>query len=263
MPMRHWDALTVPEISAAEEDAIAILPLGATEQHGPHLPTGTDRMIVDAVIVRAAARFSDGPEIMILPTLPVGLSPEHQRFPGTLTATAETLLRLWTEIGASVARAGFRKIVLVNAHGGQSALAGLVAQNLRSTHKMIAVPFHAYRPWRQSEMFDAAEHHHGIHGGAIETSVMLALDPNLVRRNRAERFTSSSAAIARDHPALAPDGRLAFAWEAQDLHPSGAIGDATDADAQRGAALLDIAADALVKLIRDLDALPLGTIGVD
>jgi creatinine amidohydrolase len=136
---RHWQDLTTADFESLDAGRlIAVLPLGAIEQHGPHLPLSTDRAIADGVLARVIDLLPDEVPAVILPTQPVGLSIEHGAFPGTLTASPGTLLNLWTEIGASVARAGVRKLVLFNSHGGQSKLAGLVAQQLRSEHGLLA-----------------------------------------------------------------------------------------------------------------------------
>ena len=244
-PTRYWEELTTTGLAALDTGrVIAVLPLGAIEQHGPHLPLSTDRAIADGVLARVVELLPDAVPALILPTQPVGLSTEHGAFPGTLTAGPGTLLNLWTEIGASVARAGIRKVVLFNSHGGQSKLAGLVAQQLRSQHGLLAVDHNCYRIWRDSPLFSEAERRDGIHGGGIETSIMLALDPGNVRLEAARSFEAAAAGRA-----------VPFAWEIQDLNPAGALGDASDADGERGRALIDAAARQFVDLLVEIDRL--------
>jgi len=244
-PVRHWQDMTTADFTAAEAGRlIAVLPLGAIEQHGPHLPLSTDRAIADGVLARVLELLPDELPAVILPTQPVGLSTEHGAFPGTLTASPATLLNLWTEIGASVARAGVRKLVLFNSHGGQSKLAGLAAQQLRSAHGLLVVDYNCYRIWRDSPLFGVEERREGIHGGGIETSIMLALDPGKVRAEAAKKFESRAAR-----------GAVPFAWEIQDLNPAGALGDAADADRERGRALIDAAARQFVELLVEIDGL--------
>lgn len=252
---RCWETLTWQDFAALDTSrCVAVLPFGAVEQHGPHLPTGTDRVIVDAVVADALARLPDDVPALLMPTQAIGLSIEHARYPGTLTGRPGTLLALWTEIGAGVARAGLRKLVLVNSHGGNSGLIGLVAQTLRCDHGLMAVPHHCYRLWRNDPAFDDEERRHGIHGGGIETSVMLAAAPEAVRMDRAAHFRPASTRLEQDTRHLAPEGRVAYAWEMQDLHPAGAAGNAAAADAARGRALIAAAGEELAALVGEVSA---------
>jgi len=261
MTVQFLHDLTWPEVAGLDPGStIAVLPLGATEQHGPHLPLITDRALVDAVIERAIEFTPEGPTILVLPTQPVGLSIEHAAFAGTLTASAETLLRLWTEIGACIARVGIRKLVLLNGHGGQSHLVGLVAQQLRSHHDMIVAPHHCYRVWRENERLSADERLHGIHAGAVETALMRAIRPDLVRDDRVADFPTLSRDIEATLPALAPDGRIAFAWDMDDLNPDGAAGDARRGEASIGESLLFASAQAFAATLADLVKLDPNTI---
>jgi len=123
------------------ERIVAILPVAAIEQHGPHLPLGVDAIINEGIVRAAMPLMPDS--VLVLPTMEIGKSNEHQAFPGTLTLSAETLIRLWTEIGDSVARAGVRKLLIFNSHGGQTGLPEVVATDLRARLGMIvgwAVP---------------------------------------------------------------------------------------------------------------------------
>lgn len=248
LPGRFWQDWTTADFAAADAAAlIAVLPVGAVEQHGPHLPLGTDAMIADAVIAALVARLPDDLPVVILPTLPVGKSNEHQDFPGTLTLSAETLIRLWTEVGESVARAGVRKLVLLNTHGGQPEIMAIVAQDLRTRLGMLVVRVNRSDFGLPDGLFPV-ERSGDIHAGAVETSLMLAIAPGLVREaeRRDFRLTEGPGRWLR------PTGRPAYAWQAQDLNPAGAMGDATDADAARGGSVIGHAADGLLALLREL-----------
>jgi len=250
---RYWQDLTTADFAALDPArTVAIFPIGATEQHGPHLPLATDAAINTGIIARAVERMPVDTAALVLPLLPVGLSPEHRDFPGTLTLSPETLLRTVVEIGESVARAGLRKLVLFNSHGGQPAILDLAAQQLRTNDGMIAVVVHSWRLMTPAEFFPPAEQEAGIHAGANETSLLLHLHPELVRRDRIADFPSSARIVERDHPELASGGRFRFAWQTQDLNPSGAVGDARLGTAEAGRALVDQAARALVALVEDL-----------
>ena len=262
LPPRDWSAIRWPEIeSAAPTRWIAVLPLAATEQHGPHLPLSTDVTIAEAYLARVRELLPAELPATLLPVQPVGLSTEHLSFPGTLTLSAETALKLWTEIGDSVARAGVRKLVMVTSHGGNSAAMSLVAQELRARHKMLVVTTGWARFGTPDGLFAADELRHGIHGGAVETSIMLAHAPHLVRTEAIADFRPASIAMEQDFRVLSAQRPAPFAWAAQDLHPSGAIGDATAATADKGRQLLDHGARAFCELLADVDRFDLAALG--
>lgn len=241
---RSWQDLTTEDVAALDPArAVAVLPLGAIEQHGPHLPLSTDALICDAIIVAAVAALPEDAPVHALPMLPVGLSVEHGDFPGTLSLSAETMLAQICEIGASVAAAGIRKFVLVNCHGGQPQILDLAAQRLRIEHGLLAVKINAYRFFRDPDVFPGDEIRHGIHGGAIETSIMLHLRPDLVRKDRIADFATRSRDC--EGAALSPFGAASYAWQAGDLSDTGAAGNAALADAGKGATLFGAGVDAL------------------
>ena len=257
-PRRFWQDMSTQEF--AELDAarvIAVLPVGAIEQHGPHLPVATDACINQGVLARALEQMPDDLPVTVLPMLPVGKSNEHIAFPGTLTLSAETLIRVWTEVGECVARAGIRKLVLFNSHGGQPQIMDIVARDLRVRHAMLVVAWSWYASGLPAGLFDEAEVRHGIHAGAIETSMMLHLRPDLVRMDLAADFPPLMRELAGDYRHLSPTGAGRLAWMAQDLHPSGACGDASAADADRGRVLVEHAAQTLIALLREIDRYPL------
>ena len=252
MPARAWLDLTTDDCrDGALRGAVAVLPVAAVEQHGPHLPLGTDTLIAQGYLDRAAALIPDGLDVLLLPVQAVGKSDEHAGFPGTLTLTAETALRAWTEIGASVARAGCTRLVIVSAHGGNSAVIDLVAGALRGLG-LVAVTTSWSRLGVPDGLFPEDEIRHGIHAGGIETALMLALRPDLVRLDRAADFAPRTVAMVREFAWLRAGRPAAFAWRAEDLHPSGAIGDATLGTAEAGHRLLDHGARAFAALLAEV-----------
>ena len=263
LPRRFWQDMTTREFTALESArVIALLPVGAIEQHGPHLPVAVDACINAGIVARALELLPADLPVTVLPMLPVGKSDEHLAFPGTLTLAAETLARLWTEIGESVARAGVRKLVLFNSHGGQPQVMEIVARDLRVRLGMIVVAYSWYAAGVPAGLFPDDEVRHGIHAGAIATSMMLHLRPDLVQMDQAADFAPLTRQMVADgYRLLSPTGPATLAWQAQDLHPSGAAGDARDADAERGRALLDHAARALVDLLREVDRFPSDGLG--
>lgn len=256
MPARSWLDLTTEDFSAGGREGrlgrrIAVLPVAAIEQHGPHLPLGTDAIIADGYLQAACALVPDDLDVLTLPVQAIGKSDEHDAFPGTLTLTAETALRAWTEIGVSVKRAGCERLVIVSSHGGNSPVIDLVAGQLRNLG-MVAVTTSWSRLGYPNGLFPPDEIRHGIHAGGIETALMLALRPDLVRTSRIDGFTPRSLAMERDFAVLRAGRPAGFAWKAGDLHPSGAIGDARLGTAQAGRALLDHGAKTFVALLRDV-----------
>ena len=187
------------------------------------------------------------------PIQPVGISTEHIDYPGTLTLPTEVALRTWMQLGESVARAGLRKLVMVTSHGGNSAAMSLVAQDLRAHHGLLAVTTSWSRFGAPEGLFPAEELRHGIHGGAVETSIMLARYPEQVRQQAISDFRASSIAMENQYRWLSAHRPVPFAWQAQDLHPSGAVGDATQASAEKGERLIEHGARAFCELLADVD----------
>jgi creatinine amidohydrolase len=238
---------------ATTERWIAVLPLAATEQHGPHLPLGVDSFIAEAYLTRAREMLPDDLPVTFLPTQRIGVSTEHVGYAGTLTLSAQTAIAAWTELGDSVARAGLRKLVLVTSHGGNVAAMELVARDLRARRRMLAVTVGWHRFGYPDGVFSGEEKKHGIHAGDIETSLMLAAKPNTVRMEKAERATPQTIAMAQEFKWLGAYRPAGFAWMTQDLNPTGAIGDATLAKADKGEAALAQGAKAFVELLREID----------
>ena len=259
LPRRFWQDMTTAEFARLDrERVIALLPVGAIEQHGPPLPVCVDACLNQGIVASALELLPDDLPVTVLPMLPIGKSDEHLAFPGTLTLSAETVIRLWTEVGDGVARAGVRKLVLFNSHGGQVALMDIVARELRIRHGMLVMAWSWFAAGTPAGLFPEPEVRFGIHAGAIETSMMLYLRPDLVQMAAAGSFPPLMAEMAQDgYRRLCAVGAGRMGWQAQDLHPSGACGDATDADAERGRVLVEHAAKALAELLEEVDRFPL------
>jgi creatinine amidohydrolase len=255
-----WDLTTQDFADLDPERVVAILPVGAVEQHGPHLPVRVDAAINAGIVARAVELMPSDCMALVLPMMPFGKSDEHLAFPGTLTLSYETLGRVWYELGESVHRAGIRKILFLNSHGGQPQLLEIVCRDLRVKLGTFAVTAMWPRLIDMNELFDAGENRHGIHGGQSETSVMLHLYPDLVEMNRAENFVPLSVQIERESEMLSPEGAASFGWQAQDLHPKGACGDATKATADLGSITVERAAARLLVLIEEISRYPLSRV---
>jgi len=245
-----WLSLTTQEFSRAR---IAVLPVAAVEQHGPHLPVGTDTYIAEAYLARVRAVLPQDLPVVFLPVQQVGASDEHLAFRGTLTLSPQTALATFIEIGESVHRARINKLIIINSHGGNIALIDLAARQLRVHHGMLAVHTSWGRFGYPDGLFGEAEHTHGIHGGDIETSIMLAAYPDLVRRDKTANFAPATIAMERDHKHLRADFPVGFGWMTQDLNASGAMGDASLATAEKGEAALAHGARAFIELLGDVE----------
>jgi creatinine amidohydrolase len=219
------------------------------------------------VVAAALAHLAPEIKVYFLPTQTVGLSPEHARFPGTLTLKAETILRLWTDIAESVAAAGIRKLLLFNSHGGQVSVMDLVARDLRARFDMLVysaswfnLPLLDANGQDLSTLFSADEHRFGIHGGDMETSMMLALAPAHVDMTQAQNFSSTSQDRAQRFDILGNGKSAKLGWQMQDYNPAGAVGNAASATAEKGRAVVDAAGRSLARLLAEFEQLPLSTL---
>ncbi|MEM1037902.1 MAG: creatininase family protein [Pseudomonadota bacterium] len=254
-------AVRMPDVDAlagsvVSDSTMVVVPLGATEQHGPHLPLETDTLIADGVCDRllvAVNKNSDQQDVRILPAEPVGYSPEHMDFPGSQTLAFAEAIERWIEIGAACANHGVRRIVFMNAHGGNVPIVQIVCQELRVRHAMLAVATKWDRFVKGSGVVSAREEAFGIHGGDIETSVMLTLAPQRVDMNAAKDFPNLQEALVLDHTHLRAYGPHAFGWKMQDLNRLGVTGHSGHASAQKGEALLTSAVDGLTALLDDVE----------
>ena len=210
-------------------------------------------MIAQAYLARVRELLPDAAPVTFLPLQPVGISTEHLDYPGTLTLPTEVALKSWLSLGESVARAGLKKLVMVTSHGGNSAAMSLVAQDLRASCGLLVVTTGWSRLSGAEGLFSAQEVGHGIHGGAAETSIMLARYRQHVRVEAIADFRSSAIAMAKDFRWLSTQRPAPFAWQTQDLHPSGAVGDAREASAEKGERLIDQGARAFCELLADVD----------
>jgi creatinine amidohydrolase len=254
----YWQDLTTTDFGRVDpERTLALLPVAAVEQHGPHLPLSTDALINDGIVRAALERLAADITLLVLPAQNIGLSPEHTSFAGTLSVRDSSLLDVWTDLGRSVARAGLRKVVVFNTHGGQKALVDLLAVRLRSELGMLVVRATYFAFGALPGLFDPAEVVHDIHGGEVETSLLLALRPDLVRTAALADFKGLPHELASRHKLLGAEKPVGIGWRAEDLNPAGACGNAARADGRRGAQHLSYLADRLASLVGEVAATPL------
>jgi creatinine amidohydrolase len=256
--LEYWvDMTTLDFASIDAERDVALMPVAAIEQHGPHLPVSVDADINRGVVEAAARHLGDGPRVVALPMISIGKSNEHMAFRGTLTVSAETLLRYWLDVAESVLRSGFRKIVVLNSHGGQPQLVDILVRELRVRQGMLAVSASTYGFGVPDDLFTQEELNYGIHAGAVETSMMMELRPEQVRHDHLADFSSTGPSIERDYDELKLEGSVGIGWMTQDINPAGAIGNAADANAEHGALSIDHAGRGLARLLADVSRYPL------
>ena len=245
----------------ATSRAIAILPLGAHEYHGPHLPLETDTIIAMAVAARLRQALPETLNVIFLEAEPVGYSPEHLDRPGTKSLPFGKAVERWLGIAEDLASRSIRKLVLLNAHGGNAPLMTIVATEARIRFGMLCVATGWTRFGVPEGAITAENKALDIHGGDIETSVMLAVAPERVDMAMARDFPSRQATLAKDFRHLRAYGPHAFGWKMRDLNPDGAAGNAAAATAERGEVLIGHAVSGLVELVDDVDRFDLALLG--
>ncbi|MGB7563642.1 MAG: creatininase family protein [Prochlorococcaceae cyanobacterium] len=241
-----------PEVqaAAARPGSTVLWPFGALEQHGPHLPLGTDAVFAERIAGAVLERLDPDLPIWQLPLSPFGFSPEHRDFPGTVSLGAELMIQLVVEVGADLARTGFERVVLFNGHGGQIGLLQAAARQLRAEHPELAVlPCFLWSgPAGISAQLPEPEHSEGLHAGLAETSLMLHLAPELVGP---ERPRDGQLAIPPP-TGWSLEGAVPDAWLTGDLSSSGVVGDATNASDQLGSSLNRALVDGWSQLLANL-----------
>ncbi len=269
LPSRHWADLSARDFAQLQASGqagqvVAVLPVAAIEQHGPHLPLHVDATLLQGVIDAALPLLPADLPALFLPPQNLGLSTEHLAYPGTLTLSPATLLALWTELGECVVRAGIKKLLLFNGHGGNVAPMDIVARELRQRCGLIVYSaswFSLPVADAVSALFSAEEHRFGIHGGEIETSMMLHLAPHTVRMEHAQAWRSTSQDRAERYAILGNGKSAKLGWAIEDYQPAGAVGNAAAATAERGRAMVEAVGQALAQLLVEIHALPLTTVG--
>ena len=256
---KYWCQLTTLDFKTIDPmRAVAVLPLAATEQHGPHLPMSVDTDIVDAVVKESLKSLTPQAPILIMPTQTIGLSTEHTAFAGTLSLSAQTMLQIGAELGESVAKAGIRKLLLFNSHGGNVGLMDLIARDLRGKHGLLVFSTSWYQlPLDENVWsdFGAHERRFGVHAGDIETSLMLHIAPDRVRMKEAAHFHSTSEKRAAKYQILGDGKSAKLGWHIQDYNSCGAVGGANAATPEKGEKILKAAGHKLSQLFEELVAI--------
>lgn len=254
MPVCQWSDLPASAFAdGALGDHVAVLPLGAIEQHGPHLPLSTDSTIAAGMIEAVARALPEDARVIMLPLQAITLSVEHTNSAGTLSLAREHAVRLIVEIARGVARAGLRKLVIINAHGGNVGVMVDASHAVRAELGMLCVATNWMRLGLPDGLIAASERGLDIHGGQLETAIMLALRPDLVAMDEAQAFPSLQGALAERFELLRAHGTIGFGWMGNDLNPAGVVGDAGAAQARDGQAIIAHQAAQMVKLLGEVE----------
>jgi creatinine amidohydrolase/Fe(II)-dependent formamide hydrolase-like protein len=247
--------MTWPEAEKRfQEVDVALLPVGAIEQHGLHLPLDTDAFDADHLARRVAEACTD-PKPLVLPLIPYGVSYHHDDFPGTINVGNEALSKMVYDVGMACARNGITKLVIVNGHGGNTPTLQFAAQLInRDAHIFTTVDT---GETSDVDLAEICETPNDVHAGEIETSTSLAVRPDLVQMDRAESFVPEFSSRYLDFSA-----RRSVEWYARTLKisPSGVLGDPTCASAEKGRRMWQIMVENLVELVEELKRLTLDEI---
>lgn len=229
---RRYEDLSGPEIAEAiTPGSILLLPIGAVEQHGPHLPLAVDHVIAHETATAVVDAVGDELDVWQLPTLSISKSNEHAWSPGTLWYSADTMLAMLRDLGRAVATTAAERLVILNGHGGNTTLLNTALRELRLEFGLKTFLVHPSVPPAYGGTSTEDELGMGIHGGLKETSVFMHLRPDLVDLSKAERKVPEALA---DNTFVKFGGAVMFGWLSNDFDPAGYIGDPTGADAERG-----------------------------
>ena len=249
----EWMKMTAAEISAAGSDVPVILPIAAVEQHGPHLPVSTDRMIAEHFCREIEEAI--GAQVLILPTISITCSRHHQSFGGTLTVLHQTFIHYLSEVLDSIAEAGFENIVILNSHGGNQASANLVVESWGVSHPDCRLTLLTW--WRAAgdELLEITERGLGGvgHAGEFETSLMMLIAPELVRSDAIARGGNIPTYEWAESDMLRGARGLVHRTTRQ-MTENGVFGDPTAASAEKGRQITEVVVDQLVRILRELAA---------
>ncbi|MGO2391674.1 MAG: creatininase family protein [Halomonas sp.] len=250
----HWQALTSSQLAdIAQRDPVAVLVLGAIEQHGTHLPLATDLTIGLGLQAAMLEQLNESLNVICLPPISVGASDEHASFPGTLSLPAPLAIATLEAYGDSLAQTGIRRLVLLNSHGGNKAVMDIAGLTLRRRYAMRVVKATYTRLPPLEGGIDAEELRYGLHGGLLETAMMRHLAPSLVQL---DHYQAAPTAAPQGNALVSAEGAAAFAWLAEDLSAQGVAGDATHASAELGERLVSHYASQLAMVVTETAQLP-------
>lgn len=253
--MAHYSWTRVPDRppdGVAPGEIVVVFPLAATEQHGPHLPLSTDSDIAGGLMDLAMGELPENINVATLPVEKVGASMEHSRFTGTAYVTTPALMGRIVSVAAQLAELGVSKLVLITSHGGNIPAMMAAALEARSQFDLLAVTTSWSRLGYPAGLIDEGEVAVGIHGGLIETSLMLHFRPDLVNMAAAAQHSSLQLKLQERYELLRAYGPVGFGWLAEDLNPSGVVGDPRDASSETGAQIADFQSQRFINLLQEI-----------
>ncbi len=255
---RFWEDLTSFDFANMNaENHLIVLPVAAVEQHGPHLPVGVDAKILDGIIELVCKELPNESNAIFLPTLRIGKSNEHLEYSGTLSLSMETLYSTLLDIGSSVYSSGFKKFAFLNSHGGNISILDIAAREFRVRHKLLVFNINWFGLGMPESVYSEKELRHGIHAGDLETSLMLALEPENVKMELAQNFIPQTVQLEKSYKHIGLTSGAKIGWQAQDLNAYGACGNASIANAKKGELTLDFVCKRLLETIKEIEEMTL------
>jgi creatinine amidohydrolase len=249
---RYLPYLTTNDVAELPKgEAAVIIVVSAIEQHGPHLPIATDLILGESLLTLALERTAPETQLWVLPSLAYGRSNEHTAFAGTMTLSQDTLATVIHELAQSVARAGFRRLVLFNSHGGNAPVLDYLARDVREATGLMVFPLHMFRIGLTYPQISAEEARWGTHAGEWETSMMLSLTPELVQLDRLEG-KGGHARLPEPGEQLRMLGPVMFAWSTHDITTTGAIGDPRPATRERGDDIIRLTVERCAEILTEI-----------
>lgn len=259
---KAWEERFLPRLTSLQikqlpkEDALVILPVGAVEQHGWHMPVMTDALIGEALLTQTIELLSEEANVWLLPPVSYGKSNEHLDYAGTFSLSPATLMNVLSDIGASLQRNGFRRLLLFNTHGGNVDLLNVAARDIRVSTGLMVFYVNPHSLDTTQDLVSKEEQEYGIHGGDIETSMLMAIKPNWVQDNLKVSEIPDVSALEF----LTLEGKIRFAWVMSDISYSGIAGDATKATAEKGKVIMERSAGGLAKSLLELCRFEIGQV---
>ncbi|MNI39350.1 Creatinine amidohydrolase [compost metagenome] len=251
----EWARLTTKEIEAIDkENALVVVPIGATEQHGAHLPVGTDSLILGRLLEELANKVSfPDYKVLLTPLLPVGKSNEHMDFSGTLSFSTMTLYHMIDDLVKAIGSHGFGKILLMNSHGGNTDLLNVLSRDLRIKHNVEVFVFDWWFTSFWKEILSQVQQsgNYGVfHACELETSLMLYFCPELVDMSKAVDEFPDDQLTDNEHVSI--KGPIVPGWKTQDVSLHGVIGAPTLASAEKGRLFVEFAVQKLKEMLQEV-----------
>ena len=251
MLSKFWSDLTSADISKLGKNKILILPFSSVEQHGEHLPSGTDKLILDGILNTFVKKYPKLNKYLILPNISIGSASEHNSFEGTLSSNSTNYIDYIISIVGELCIRRYKKFIFLNSHGGQISHLDIAAKEIKSRYKAVDIVKAHYFLFKGFEkIIPKKELLYGYHGGEFETSIMLHLYPELIKLNKIKRNKLSTD--FKSKKIISYERTIKRAWNTKDLSKTGIIGNPTKSSADKGKRILDLTSTTLKKIIDEM-----------